>query len=182
MQRVGLLLLAIALTVTACGGALEPAGGHDAVARDAEIYAAVVRRLVIGDNTFEPGTNPFGRVFIVDSAVEDANHPDIVSAQKPRPLTTELRTEMARRLADLGTVKFVESRESVLVNDGGMCGHVRDYGVVITLGWIDGDDDQVEVSNELYVACLAAQWQTNVVELVDGQWRVTGKTGPYAIS
>src|SRR5215510_13954450 len=122
MKRAGLLILAIALAASACGAAPTPASDPNATARDGEIYAAVVRRLVVGDNTFEPGTK-FGRVYIVDSVVKNANLPETISDRKRRPLTPELRAEIARRLADLGTVQFVESRESVLVNDGGMCSH-----------------------------------------------------------
>jgi hypothetical protein len=183
MKRAALLLVGVAIAVSACGGELASPAGQDATERQAEIYADVVRRLLIGDNTFEPGTVPFAHVFIVDGAIDGAHHPDIsVGGGRRQPFTAELRAELVRRLADVAQVKFVESRESVLVNDGGMCGHVRDNGVVITLGPIGDGTDRVEVTNELYVACLAAQWLTYVVERVDGQWQVTGTTGPMAIA
>jgi hypothetical protein len=180
LRRLAFLLAGLAVLVSGCGGAPVPTGGRDASDRDAEIYAKVLRKLVTVDHTFESESSPFDRIFIIDT-VEGINGPSGGSGART-PLTQEVQEELTRRLVDLPPVEFVGGLGDVLVDDEQSCARVKGNGVLITLGPIAGDGDRVEIPNELFVACLAAQWLTYVVEHADGQWQVTGTTGPRAIA
>lgn len=61
-------------------------------------------------------------------------------------------------------------------------GGVKNDGVVITLGPIPEGENRVEVQASLYAGPLAGTWLTYVVRLSSQGWRVTGTTGPVAIS
>jgi hypothetical protein len=68
---------------------------------------------------------------------------------------------------------------TVIVSERG-CAQVKDGGVLISLGPIEGGA-RVTVPNGLFFACLGGQWQTYVLERVEGEWDVQGTTGPIAI-
>jgi hypothetical protein len=181
MKMIASLLVAVAAFSSACGGAVRPSGGGpDASDRIAEIYAAVVSQLVTRDHTFEPGTSPFDRVFILDRIVDNAGNPDVPDGKR-RPFPDGVPAELARRLDPLVPIEFVPDLESVLTGTG-LTRHVKDNGVLITLGPISGNDERVTVPNSLYFALLGAQWLTYELEPVDGHWRVKGRVGPMAIS
>jgi hypothetical protein len=151
--------------------------------RDLAIYLEVLRRYLSSpnDNSFPERT--FQRVFVLDRAVPGIGDPQAhaqPAAGVPIPAATQQR--IAAALTDLGPVAFVADRKSVIVTRDG-CDVVKDGGVLITLGPVGGDGDRVEVGINGYVACLGATWLTYVVERTAGSgWRVTGTTGPMAIS
>jgi len=78
-------------------------------------------------------------------------------------------------------VAFVADRNTVIETKNG-CAQVRDGGILITLGPADGDDHEVRVAINGFVACLGATWLTYVVERRDGGWQVTGTTGSRAVA
>jgi hypothetical protein len=65
---------------------------------------------------------------------------------------------------------------------GSSPGHVKNGGVLISLGPIEEDRRRVRVGNSLWISGLAGQWLTYVLEQRDGHWTVTGRSGPTAIS
>ena len=71
-------------------------------------------------------------------------------------------------------------RNSVVVTEG--CAHVKDGGILITLGTIDGGGTEVKVAVDGFVACAGATWVTYVVLWESGGWQVTGTTGPRGIA
>jgi hypothetical protein len=81
-------------------------------------------------------------------------------------------------------VKFVRTRSSVVVGEKAHSspGHVRAGGVLITLGPIRGDEGKVRVANSWWMNGLAAQWLTYVLDRQGAGWKVTGISGPIAIS
>ena len=176
MTRLALLLVGIALVVSACGGAeaspptTQPAPPK--ADRSAEIYAAVVKQLVTKDHTFGSAESPFDHVYVIDGAVNDAG--------ERTPFGPGVHEEIARSLGEL-PVEFVRDADSVIEN-ADSCAEVKGEGVLITLHPIDGDGDRVEVANELFFACLGAQGLTYIVKHVDGQWQVTGTTGPISVA
>lgn len=194
---VGLILLAL----LGCSGGesnpgapaanTSPAGGSATVAdqpqRDALIYAAVVRRLVTKDHTFGGGDPGFKVVYIVDGAVEGAEDSmkTLDELAPKQAFGHDLKDGVAflSAAAELPPVEFVPDRDAAIVGaDSGGPGHVKNEGVLITLGPIEGHGTRVEVGNSLWINGLAGQWLTYVLELEDGVWRVTGTTGPMAIS
>ncbi|MFN2593580.1 MAG: hypothetical protein ABR579_01675, partial [Actinomycetota bacterium] len=61
-------------------------------------------------------------------------------------------------------------------------GGVKNSGVVISLGPIRRRSEQVLVPNTLWCNGLCGQWLTYVLANRNGHWRITGTTGPAAIS
>ncbi len=72
------------------------------------------------------------------------------------------------------------SGEAVIVR--GSCGQVRDRGILITLGPVDGVGDQVQVAIYGHFSCIAANSLAYRVERTSGGWRVAGVVwrGPVA--
>jgi hypothetical protein len=183
-------LLAISVLLVACGSeprarprAASPAASPTSGASDrtVEIYAAVVRRLVIRDNTFGGGSSPFDHLFIVDGAIPNAG--DAMNGEQTpvRPFPDEVKRGLEDALADLPEIDFVADADSVRLGPNGLDG-VEDNGVIIALAPIEGSGDKVKVQNSLWCGGLCGQWLTYIVEFEGEKWTVTGHTGPWAIS
>jgi hypothetical protein len=85
-------------------------------------------------------------------------------------------------LAGVADVAFIVDGETVIERRDG-CAQARDGGILITLGKVNGNDHEVQVAINGFVACLGAMWLTYVVQNLPGTgWRVTGTTGSMAIS
>jgi len=185
--------LALAVSV-GCGGGSDESQQPTPGARDsgestadsnrsAAIYAAVVRQLVTKDHTFGGGDPGFKVVYVLDGVVVDAADP----SKPPRehdpkePFSHDLKdgVRFLSTLAELPPVEFVAERDSVVAgtHSGSSPGHVKNGGVLISLGPIKGDANRVEVANSLWINGLAGQWLTYVVERGDGGWAVTGISG-----
>jgi hypothetical protein len=59
---------------------------------------------------------------------------------------------------------------------------VKGQDGLVSVGLIPETGDRVEIPASLYFNGLAGTWLTYVVENADGDWKVTGTTGPVAIS
>ena len=113
---------------------------------------------------------------VLDPAERQAPHEAI-------PSVDQFAIENALR--DLGKIAFVSNRNDVVDTSNG-CAQVRDSGILITLAPLGSakgaGTDRLEVGMSGFFACLGATWLTYVVERKDGQWTVTGTTGPFAIA
>jgi hypothetical protein len=178
-------LMASAMLLTAgCAKGEDPADNGNvapdpATRRAVSIYEAVIRRLVTtGDSTF--GDNPqFPVVYVLDRAKVEAANPETNQGEEI-PLSSDLKSELPAALSDL-PLEFVSDPDAVIIpiEDGG---GVKGDGVVVTVGLIPDGDQQVEVQASLYAGPLAATWLTYEVRRSSQGWRVTGTTGPVAIS
>ena len=184
MRRAVWMMAAGTVLLTACGGprtvAPMPLVPDPDTLRQIDIYAAVIRELVTtDDNTFGAETD-FPAVFVVDHPEGDAGNPDGGEPAAGEPFSDDVRRGLQERLADL-PLRFVADADAVTVpvEDGG---GVEDDGVVVTLGPIPEGGSKVEVGASLYAGPLAGTWLTYVVEAEGGEWKVTGTTGPVAIS
>ena len=190
------MALALLLVVPlACGGegnepgtsARTPTGASvdSQTTRSAAIYASVIRQLVTKDHTFGGADPGFKVVYVMDGVIDsagDVGAPVVESAGKA--FTEPLKAELRRALSDLPPVEFVGRRDSVVVGSkgGASPGHVKNRGVLITLGPIEVSGTSVRVGNTLWISGLAGRWQTYVLERRGSAWSVTGTTGPVAIS
>jgi hypothetical protein len=190
MRKIALLLTTVAVAVTGCSRATglgedsapAPRPLDEATERTADIYAAVIRRLVTKDHTFGAEPSPFERVFVVDGVVEEVGSPYMEFDDVRKPFPATVKRSIARSLRDLPPITFVANPASAIVNENS-CAEVRDGGVLIRVGPISkARRGAVTVSNSLFIACLGGQWLTYVLEPADGSWRVTGTKGPALIS
>jgi hypothetical protein len=142
------------------------------VDRQAPIYAAVLRQyLTSGDASF--GGFRFPRIFVLDHAAAGVGGSGGSRAAAGEPISPAVRRAVTRALADVGPLTFVSSADAVIVNRDG-CAHVRDQGILITLGLVEGAGDQVQVGIHGFVACLGASSLAYRVERASGAWRVAG--------
>jgi hypothetical protein len=149
--------------------------------RAADVYVQVLRRYLANSSENSFPAEQIQRVFILDRAVPGIGDPQ-PGAPAGEPIPAGTQRDIVDTLAEPRPVAFVADRASVITSDGG-CDVVKDGGILITLGPVDGDGDRVEVGINGYVACLGATWLTYVVKHTAGTgWQVTGTTGAMTIS
>jgi hypothetical protein len=156
------------------------AGDWSADVREAEVYTQVLRRYLTttAENSF-PNTT-FTTVYVLDRAVHGAGDPQ--GRQEGTPIPGNVQQRVAAALAPVSRISFVAERNTAIVKRNG-CEEVKDHGILITFGLLDGDDNTVHVGINGFVACHGATWLTYVVRNSSGTgWRVTGTTGPRAIA
>jgi hypothetical protein len=97
------------------------------------------------------------------------------------PVSPAVRRSITQALADVGPVTFVSSPDAVVDHHQG-CGQVRDRGILVTLGPVEGIGEQVQVGVYGFVACLGASSVIYRVEQTSNSWRVAGIVvqGPVA--
>jgi hypothetical protein len=154
-------------------------------ARTAQIYAAVIRKLVLGANGSAPDSSPYKRIWVVDHEVVNAAQPG--EADRPGQTFSEtLMTDLKQALVDLPALAFVSDPNAAVVADDPPMSPPRDQirgrGTVILLGPIETHGDRVHVGHELWCAAHCAEWFTSVLQQRDGAWVVTGEAGPHAIT
>lgn len=111
----------------------------------------------------------------------DAGNP-LGRHERGTPIAPNTQHEVTAALARVAHVAFIADRRTVTATSDG-CEHVRDGGILITLGTPNGEDHEVEVGINGFVACLGATWLTYVVQnQPDAGWRVTGTTGTMAVA
>jgi len=184
-------VLFVVLTTLGCGstGAVEttstPAETLSGDDREAAIYGAVIRQLVMKNNTFGSAPTSFKVVYVLDRPIESAADPEaqVSGGSSQEAFSESLKAAVRTRLTDLPPV-VVRTRSSVVVGEKAHSspGHVRAGGVLITLGPIRGDEGKVRVANSWWMNGLAAQWLTYVLDRQGAGWKVTGISGPIAIS
>jgi hypothetical protein len=194
MRTNALVLSAVVILATACtsersdhsGRPSPPANtrtpDEEMVAR-VQIYAAVIRRLVTRDHTFGRGTSPFKYVYVVNGAFGDAGDPlsGDLFGPAPMPFSSVISEGIEEQLQDLPPIRFVIDGNRLRRGNEGM-GGVKNDGVIISLGTIERKKNRVHVSNGLWCGGLCGQWLTYVLRRSEGRWKITGTTGPYAIS
>jgi hypothetical protein len=191
MHRTPVLLVVGMLALTACGPAARPpsdqtppaptVSGSADTGNRAQIYAAVIRRLVTKDHTFGRGPSPFEYVYVVDGAIPGAGNVRTGLRPAPEPFADALKQAVEDRLQDLPRLEFITDPDSVRLGKQGV-GGVKNDGVIISLSPIEPVQDEVHVSTGLWCGGLCGQWLTYVLSQDLERWKITGTTGPYAIS
>jgi hypothetical protein len=147
--------------------------------RQAQIYAAVLRQYLTSGDASVGASYRFPQVFVLDHTVAGAGASGRVPGAGPIPAAVQWAITGA--LAEVGPLTFVASSDEVIVEPQG-CAHVRDDGILVTLGPVDGAGDQVQVGVNGFLACLGANSLTYRVQQTSSGWRVGGITalGPVA--
>jgi hypothetical protein len=181
----------VAMAISACDPAAQapaPSGqpsptapGRAAARTQVQIYAAVIRRLVTKDHTFGRSASPFEYVYVVDGPLPGAGNVRTGLRPAPQPFSDAIKDAVEHRLGDLPPLEFVSDPDSVRLGREGISG-VRNDGVIISLGPIETVQGETHVSTGLWCGGTCGQWLTYVLSEEDGRWKITGTTGPYAIS
>jgi len=142
----------------------------------AAIYAAVVRQLYTVDHTF--GDNPpnFPVIYLVRTTDDSVGDPDARQTE-PQVLPDPTQAEIITALDDL-PAKFVWVGDADEVPRDAQTHAVADGGAIVTLGNVHfQEDSKALVSAKLFFSMLGATGKTYILELLDGEWQVTGDTG-----
>jgi hypothetical protein len=182
----GLLLGGCADHSPAAGPAAAPsATATPEQSRAAQVYAAVIRKLVLGANGSAPDATPYKRIWVVDHEVVNAGQPD-GQDQAGAAFSDALKADLKQALADLPPLAFISDPDTALTPDYAAAdplrGQIRGHGTVILLSPIETHGDRLHVGHELWCAAHCAEWFTSVLQKQDDAWVVTGETGPHAIT
>lgn len=146
--------------------------------RDARIYSAVIRQLMIERSTSRPEV-----VYVVNGAVAGAGRPrGDPFGPAAQPFEQDVIEALRQRLdrdRDLPPVRFITDGNNVIRKNG----VVKNGGVLISLGPIGrGNTRRVLVANTFWCGGKCSGWQTYVVSNKSGRWEVTGVSGPVVMS
>jgi hypothetical protein len=147
----------------------------------AQIYAAVIRRLVTKDHTFGSGASPFEYIYVVDGAIPRTGNPRTGLRPSRKPFPSALTQGIEERLRGLPPLEFISDPDGVRVGRQGL-GGVRNNGVLISVGPIEPAQGEIHVATGLWCGGTCGQWLTYVLSEDQDGWQITGTTGPYSIS
>jgi hypothetical protein len=189
------VIIAAAIAISGCSihsGAAQPSRPRTApnpthppgpVDRQALIYAVVLRQLLTSGDGHDGwdagfGGRRFPRIFVIDHAVADAGGSGHAPSEDG-PIPPTARRAITRALTDVGPLTFVASHEEIILEPRG-CTHVRDHGILITLGPVEGTGGRVQVVVYGFVSCLGTDSRslTYQVQQTSSGWRVSGITPP----
>ncbi|MFA5055556.1 MAG: hypothetical protein WC562_05215 [Dehalococcoidia bacterium] len=145
---------------------------------EVDIYSAVIRQ--IHTNTTFNGTYQPPTLYIIRYKDDRAGDPTIKSSE-PILISENVQSEIIIALQDLPTDIIWVNNFSEVEKDS--YGTVLDGGAIVTLGNIHPQtDDSVQVPGSHYMAGDGGRWETYVLELIEGEWELTGTTGKISIS
>lgn len=148
---------------------------------EVEIYADVIERLVTKDHTFGRSASPFDHVYVIEGPVKGAGDPMTGFKRSARPFDDATKEAILARLEDLPPIEFIARASEARVGKQGM--EVKGKGVIITLGPIQKKSEtRFHIGHSLWCGGLCGSWATYVVEERGDHWKITGTTGPIAIS
>ena len=178
-----------AIAITGCSAHTstdQPSPTPNPRDQQAPIYAAVLRQYLTSGGGHDGGDAGFGglrfpQIFVLEHAAAGVGVPSWQAAADGVPISPAARRSITQALADVGSVTFVPSPDAVVDHHQG-CGQVRDRGILVTLGPVDGVGGQVQVGIYGFVACLGASSLVYRVEQISNGWRVAGiaAQGPVA--
>ncbi|MBS9372300.1 hypothetical protein [Rhodococcus sp. B50] len=181
--------LVLAAALAGCADA-NPGAGTDQVdmppsppppSEQSQIYSAALHQLILVDNPYATAPTPVGAVYIVDGPA--SRSAELVIAPDGPPFDTELKNEITAQSAALPPVEFVAGPE-LPANPApqGLTGVAGD-GVIVGLSPTRRQDDgTVHVGAGLWCGIDCGLGLTYVLDRIDGQWTVTGTTGPVSVS
>jgi hypothetical protein len=151
----------------------------DSSADAAEIYAVALGQMVVDDNTFGEGGNPFSEL-LVQASLDSAAGTATPGAQGPvRPLSAEERNAIEAALTPLAPMRWIDDpaewRTDQLMP-------VIEGSAILGVGPITFDDDGALVPMSMWCGGLCGTWFTYRVVESDGGWVVSGIEGPIAVS
>lgn len=128
--------------------------------RQVDIYAAII------------GDDAVGDLWIEDRICDSVGDP--AGSEGCEPMSSELRSALQERYPAAKFTHDPTAMQEQLIDKGGV--------IIYRLGPISGTDVRVEVPASYWCGGLCGSGGKQVVEFVDGGWKVTGTTGPVWMS
>lgn len=175
--------IAVAIALAGCAsddtGADRTAPTVDATApsEQSQIYSAALQQLLRVDNPHAGAPAPPPSVHIVDSPASRSSEL-FIAADGPQ-LDSEVKKEIAAQSEPITTVEFITAPEQQRIIERGGAVEGDPGGVIVGLAApAYQDDGTVQVGAGLWCGFDCGIGLTYVLDDVDGQWTVTGTTGP----
>ena len=175
------------IAITGCSAhtnADQPSPMPNPLDQQAPIYAAVLRQYLTSGGGHHGGDAGYGgvrfpRIFVIDHAVAGAGASG-PGTSEDGPIPPAARRAITRTLTDVGPLTFVASSDEAI--EPHSCAQVRDHGILITLGPVEGTGDRVQAGINGFMACLGGNSLTYEVQQTSSGWMVSGITavGPVA--
>lgn len=149
------------------------------VDRQALIYAAVLHQYLTSGDAAIAADYRFPQIFVIDHAVPGTGASGHGTSEDG-PIPPAARRAITRTLTDVGPLTFVASGDEVI--EPHSCARVRDHGILITPGPVDGTGDRVQLGVNGHMGCLGPNSLTYEVQQTTSGWMVSGITayGPVA--
>ncbi len=171
------LAVALAICLAACG---QP--GNEVAVDDPtpELMATALLQVVTVDHTFGQGQpSPFTDFLIRSNTDPDAGEGLAEGPEPPsRPLTDGERAAVETAVGELGPVTWLEEGEEW----GPPEPSGDSYQVLLGVGVPVADEASWLVPVSMVCGNMCGTWLTYRIEMVEGEWAVTGIEGPVAIS
>jgi hypothetical protein len=177
-------LASIALSGCAGNSTAGPDGEPSQDTRTVDVYAAVI--------TYMAGTEGFnGRIYVQEGPCDAERKPiedhegDFMWELKDRcgpPFSEAEQQAIKDRVRDLGPIEFVADAKAIQDRIFEATVVATRPDMLIRFGRIPEEGDRLEIPASAYCGGRCGHWMTLVVQDVDGAWKVTGTTGPVAIS
>lgn len=188
--RIGatIAIAAVVATLTACApGSAGPgtvlraaAPGHQVAAAHSAQAGALARAARAIAQTAGYDGQRFPAVFIVDHTCAYNRLERSPARCKPKPIPADVRTALAKALADLGPVTYIRDGRDVV--DAQRRPPVRDSGVVIYFGDVKITGRSAKIHAVGYVDVLGAAGTTYLLRRSDDGWRIIREVGTSWIS
>ncbi|WP_338888785.1 hypothetical protein [Rhodococcus sovatensis] len=191
-NRAVALLLLFAFTMVGCstdsGGSDDqslptPSEAPPVFSPEAQIYSAVIHRLVLTDHTFGGAgyPSPFKAVYILDALSSGGS--DFFIDADGAPLEEALKSEIVELSDGLPPVEFTDRIDTRADPSGQGVTGMQDDGVVIGLSAIEEPPEgTVLVGAGFWCGVDCGFGTTYVVEESNDGWHVTRNIGPISIS
>jgi hypothetical protein len=180
-MRLFVSIAALAMVAAACTST-EPATTippGDSSADTAEIYAAALRQLVVDDNTFGGGGNPFSEL-LVQASFDSAAGTATPGAQGlARPLSDAERAAIEAALTPIAPMRWIDDVAEWRTDD---LMPVVEGSAILGVGPIAFDDQGALVPMSMWCGGLCGTWFTYRMVDTDQGWVVSGIEGPIAVS
>lgn len=174
-MRMTIVLIALTVLATACGGGIEtPTDG----ARQ-QVLAAAVVELISVNHTFGEGPAPFTDYLIQSSLDPFAGDPIATEPGGLRDLTSGEQAAILAAVAPYGPVTWIEDPDDFITED---LVPTVEGSAIIGVGEPTFDGDEALVPVSLWCGGLCGTWLTYKLTLTDAGWVVTGTEGPIAVS
>ncbi|WP_241387421.1 hypothetical protein [Rhodococcus sp. CH91] len=162
-------------------GQLDPTTSRPPPSEQSQLYSAALHYLVLVDHPYATAPTRMGSVHFVDGPA--SRSAQLVIAPDGPPFDTGLKSEITAQSADLPPLEFVSGSElHADPTPQGFAGVAGD-GVIISMSpGLRQDDGTIHVGAGLWCGIDCGLGLTYVLEQIDGQWTVTGTTGPVFIS
>jgi hypothetical protein len=173
MRRIAAMLVVSAVVVS-CGGPRV----DGTTSETPEIMAVALTQLVTVDNTFGEGPPPFTE-YLIQTKIDPSAGDGVLGSTPVRELTEDERSAIEEAISAYGPVTWIDNPTEWRTPE---LTPVIEGSVILGVGEPVIEEDSALVPMSLWCGGLCGTWFSYRVDLVDGEWTVSGIEGPVMVS